>query len=807
MNTCKSPVCGDTTTEVSALIETLLKAGKRLEELTGGEIDTVADREGRTFLLQRAQEHLRQGDAAKQAAIINALPAHIALLDNDGVIVSVNEAWKRFAALNFLQGPAYAIGVNYLETCECAQGDDASGVRAVAEGIRGVLRDGKTSFSIEYPCHSPTEQRWFLMTVTSLGGDLRNGAVVMHLDVTAVREAEEEAQLIVNSSLDAVVAMDATGRVTAWNTQAEKTFGRAHQQAVGQLLTETIIPVRYREAHTRGLRMFLETGEGPILNKRIEISALHQDGHEFPVELTIVPVRHQGTWIFNSFIRDLTEKKRSEAALQRFAAAMDATADAIYLVDRASMSFVHFNEAACRMRSQTREELFALGPAGMLGYSRAELEHIYDDIIASGKPAEPLEIYRKRKDGSEAWVELRRQAQRSADGWLIITMVRDITERKRVAAELLESDRRFSDMMDNIDLLSIVIDPQSRIVYCNDYFLALTGWRHDELLGANFVDLIIPPDLMDEVRDVHLGMVADLPAARHHENEILTRSGERRLIRWNNTMLRSSAGEMIGTASIGEDITEGKRAEEEILRLNADLEHRVKARTVELEAANEELAAFDYSVSHDLKAPIRHVEGYSTILREEYGEKLDARGRDYLQKMQSAGERMGQLVDDLLALSLVSRAQLNRKVINLSALAQLVFDELHTDESGRDIVWVVAPGMSANADRGQLRIVLENLIGNAFKFTAGRIGARIEFGNNAAEGGPVFFLRDNGAGFDATYADKLFAPFQRLHAQSEFSGTGIGLATVRRIITRHGGQVWAEGVVNQGATIHFTLPS
>ena len=158
-------------------------------------------------------------------------------------------------------------------------------------------------------------------------------------------------------------------------------------------------------------------------------------------------------------------------------------------------------------------------------------------------------------------------------------------------------------------------------------------------------------------------------------------------------------------------------------------------------------------------------------------------------------------------MSLVSRSQLNRKEINLTALAQLVFDELLTDESGRDIVWVGAPGMSANADRGQLRIVLENLIGNAFKFTAGRIGARIEFGNNAAEGGPVFFVRDNGAGFDATYADKLFAPFQRLHAQSEFSGTGIGLATVRRIITRHGGQVWAEGVVNQGATIHFTLPS
>ena len=685
MNSCKSPFRGNTTTEVSALIETLLKAGKRLEELTGGEIDTVADGEGRTFLLQRAQEHLRQSEAVKQTAIINALPAHIALLDNDGGIVSVNEAWQRFAGANMLQGPSCGLGANYLEICDRARGNGLDEAQQACAGIRSVLAGSAKSFSLEYPCHSPTEQRWFLMAVTPLDDGALNGAVVMHLNIS--------------------------------------------------------------------------------------------------------------------------ERKQAENDLLRLAMAMDATEDAIYLVDRATMRYVHVNNAACKMRNHTREELLALGPAGLLSITEAELARDYDNIIASGKPAEPVEMLRPRDDGSQAWVELRCHAQRSGDSWVIVTIARDITERKRVADELRESDRRFSDMMDNIDLLSIVLDPECRIVYCNDYFLALTGWRREELLGANFVDLIIPPDLADEVRDVHSAMVVDSPAARYHENEIRTRAGERRLIRWNNTMLRSSAGAVIGTASIGEDITERKRAEEEVLRLNADLEHRVKARTAELEAANEELAAFDYSVSHDLKAPIRHVEGFSTILREEYGEKLDARGRDYLQKMQSAGERMSQLVDDLLALSMVSRGELNRKEIDLSALAQLVFDELQADESGRDIVWVVAPGLSANADRGLLRIVLENLIGNARKFTAGRIGARIEFGNNATEGGPVFFVRDNGAGFDATYADKLFAPFQRLHAQSEFSGTGIGLATVRRIITRHGGQVWAEGVVNQGATIHFTLPS
>ena len=684
MKTCKSPSTGDNAKEVSALIDTLHQTGQRLEELTAGEVDTVADRDGRTFLLQRAQEHLRYSEAVKQAAIINSLPAHIALLDKDGVILSVNQAWGRFAGANALQNPNNGIGANYLEICELAQGTGTNEAQLAAAGIRSVLAGSDMSFSFEYACHSPTQQRWFLMTVTPLSENILGGAVVMHLNIS--------------------------------------------------------------------------------------------------------------------------ERKQAENKLLRLAEAIDATVDAIYLVDRASMRFVHVNNAACRMLKQSREELLALGPAGVLSIPEDELARTYDSIIASGKPSMAVEMLRQRNDGSQVWIELRREAQRSEDGWVIITMVRDITERKMVSDALAESDRRFSDMMANIDLVSIVIDPESRIIYCNDYFLALTGWHREELLGEQFVDLMIPADLRDEVRDVHSAMVDDLPAARHHENEILTRSGERRLIRWSNTVLRSASGEMLGTASIGEDITERKRAEDEVLRLNADLERRVIKRTAALEAANNELEAFDYSISHDLKAPIRHIDGFSTMLIEEYGDRLDERGRSCLQRIQGAAHRMEQLVDDLLSLSLVSRGEMNRKEVDLSALAQQVCAGLRQVEPGRDVDCVVASGLTAHADAGLMRIVLENLIGNAQKFSAGRSGTKIEFGSVTAESGPVYFVRDNGVGFDAAYADKLFAPFQRLHAQNEFTGTGIGLATVRRIIARHGGKVWAEGVVNQGATIHFTLP-
>jgi len=684
MKTCKSPSTGDNAKEVSALIDTLHQTGQRLEELTAGEVDTVADRDGRTFLLQRAQEHLRYSEAAKQAAIINSLPAHIALLDKDGVILAVNQAWGRFAGANALQNPNNGIGANYLEICELAQGTGTNEAQLAAAGIRSVLAGSDMSFSFEYACHSPTQQRWFLMTVTPLSDNTLGGAVVMHLNIS--------------------------------------------------------------------------------------------------------------------------ERKQAENELLRLAEAIDATVDAIYLVDRASMRFVHVNNAACRMLKQSREELLALGPAGALSIPEDELARTYDSIIASGKPSMAVEMLRQRNDGSQMWIELRREAQRSGDGWLIVTMVQDITNRKRVSDALAESDRRFSDMMANIDLLSIVIDPESRIIYCNDYLLALTGWRREDLLGEQFVDLMIPADLRDEVQDVHSAMVDDLPAARHHENEILTHSGERRLIRWSNTVLRSASGEMLGTASIGEDITERKRAEDEVLRLNADLERRVIKRTAALEAANNELEAFDYSISHDLKAPIRHIDGFSTMLIEEYGDRLDERGRSCLQRIQGAAHRMEQLVDDLLSLSLVSRGEMNRKDVDLSALAQQVCAGLRQVEPGRDVDCVVASGLAAHADAGLMRIVLENLIGNAQKFSAERNGAKIEFGSVTAESGPVYFVRDNGVGFDAAYADKLFAPFQRLHAQNEFTGTGIGLATVRRIIARHGGKVWAEGVVNQGATIHFTLP-
>jgi light-regulated signal transduction histidine kinase (bacteriophytochrome) len=271
--------------------------------------------------------------------------------------------------------------------------------------------------------------------------------------------------------------------------------------------------------------------------------------------------------------------------------------------------------------------------------------------------------------------------------------------------------------------------------------------------------------------------------------------------------IKTEEGEIIGVAMLAQDMTERKRAEDEVNELNRDLEQRVTERTAQLATANKELEAFSYSVSHDLRSPLRAIDGFSHILLEDYADKLDDEGKRLLNVVRDNSSRMGQLIDDILNFSRTSRLEMSFSTIDMEKLAREAFEDIQTSVDHSKLQLEIEAIPPAIGDRAMMRQVFVNLLSNAIKFSHHKEPAMIKVGGSIVGDEAVYFVRDNGAGFDMQYADKLFGVFQRLHAMNEFEGTGIGLSIVKRIITRHGGRVWAEGKINEGATIYFALPT
>ncbi len=382
----------------------------------------------------------------------------------------------------------------------------------------------------------------------------------------------------------------------------------------------------------------------------------------------------------------------------------------------------------------------------------------------------------------------------------IADLVANAMQHKQTEDALRETRDYLDRLLDYANAPVIVWDFDLRITRFNRAFQRLTGLSEDDLLGRQ-LDLLFP----EKTREKSLAQIRRTLAGERWEAEeipILRADGSVGTVLWNSATIYASDGKRaIATIAQSQDITERKLAEEEIRNLNQELTARAEA----LEMANTELQSFSYSVSHDLRAPLRSIDGFSLALLEDYADKLDDSGKNYLQRLRMASQLMGRLIDDLLELSRVGRADMHWRKVDLSQLAREITEGLQTDEPKRHGEFIIAPDISGYGDAPLLRAVLTNLLGNAWKFTGKRKKPKIEFGARNEAGQQVYFVRDNGVGFDMTYKDKLFVPFQRLHVKDEFPGTGIGLATVKRIIARHRGRVWAEGQAGNGATFYFTL--
>jgi PAS domain S-box-containing protein len=355
-------------------------------------------------------------------------------------------------------------------------------------------------------------------------------------------------------------------------------------------------------------------------------------------------------------------------------------------------------------------------------------------------------------------------------------------------------DRTFQAVAEIVTDAVVSADSRGFIIYINKGGERLFGWDAAELVGRP-ITVLLPERFHDGTRRGLSRYIAIEPAEAFgnvFELIALHRDGhefpiELSLARWDDPPGR------FFTAII-RDITERRRRDEELRAINA-----------QLELTNQELETFSYSVSHDLRAPVRAIDGFSAILEEDYGDRLDERGRDCLSRVRAAAQRMYTIIDALLILSRVTREEMRHDVIDLSALARSVATELQRSDPGRNVEFIITPGIIGVGDGSLVRVALENLIGNAWKFTSRKEKARIEFGAMERQGTTVYFVRDNGAGFDMAYVDKLFGAFQRLHTTEEFPGTGIGLPTVQRIVRRHGGIVSAEAEIDRGAMFCFTL--
>ncbi len=645
----------------------------------------------------------------------------------------------------------------------------------------------------------------------------------------ALLESEVRHRLLFETSLDAIILTSPNGQIYSVNPAACRMFGGNEEEivAVGrQGLVDNEDP--NLEAALREWER-----EGKYI---AELTFVRKDGSKFTGEVSSsVFLNGRGEAHTSMIIRDVSERRRYEEHLKRLQILFNET-------QRISRTGGWEFNPATGMLECTDETYNILGVSKdlisrdlgqyaslLVPDDKERLATAFRYVVERGIPYD-LELHLITSEGIERWVRTEGRAE-----WKEGKIVRvygtfmDVTERKLSEAELSESEELFRNIFHHHAAVMLLLDPKTGNIFdANDAAVTFYGWPKEKLMTMKIQDInTLPPEevakAMNKVFDrnrVHFEFSHRLADGSVRDVEVFSS----RIDIKGRTLLHS----------IIIDITSRKRAEKEILRLNKELEWKIEERTRELrdtqlallnvvddlnistkelsvanqslKAVNKELEAFSYSVSHDLRAPLRSIDGFSQALLEDCADRLDEDGKKYLDRIRRATQHMSQLIDDLLNLSRITKSELNRHEFDLGRIARETVEILKQRYPQSNLTVDIQDNVIVNGDRLLISVVMTNLLDNAWKFTKHCDHPRISFGEIVINGERIFFVRDNGAGFDMNYADKLFGVFQRLHRFDEYPGTGIGLATVQRIINRHGGRIWAESEVNKGATFYFTLP-
>ena len=513
------------------------------------------------------------------------------------------------------------------------------------------------------------------------------------------------------------------------------------------------------------------------------------------------------TWLF---FREWNRKQEAQTAVlreeQRFRSYVEQSSDYVFSITRAgTISYVTPNIL----------NLFGYEPGEVLGRPFAPFLHpddvatctdLFHQVLETGESGSDFQYRIRHKSGTWSWYSANVSLQTDTEtGEVFFSGIgHDIGQQKQVLDALKESEARFKNLLHNVPSVCVQgYGPDGTTRYWNKASEQLYGYSVQEAIGRNHLDLIIPPEMRDAVARAIRSMAETGEPIPASELSLMRKDGSRVSV-FSSCIIVQIPDREWELFCIDVDLTEQKEWAKRVTELNETLDKRVVERTSQLELALREQEAFSYSVSHDLRSPLRHINSYLAILEEDFGTELSQEAKSYIERARSASAMMGKLIDELLKFSRIGRTELVKETVDLSKMVSGIVETLKENEPARDVKTLIAKGLTAKGDRLLLNLVLENLLGNAWKYSSRETQFRLEFGRDIVNGESLFYIKDNGLGFPMEYHDKIFGVFERLHGR-EYDGTGIGLATVKRIIERHGGTVWARAELDKGSTFYFNI--